>query len=82
MGAPSKKVPWRNSVISDFTSSSQSFSTRSILVRAMMPLAIPKREQICKCSFVCGMIPSSAAMTIMTKSMPAAPETIFLINFS
>ena len=82
IGAPSRKLPRRNSLISDWTNSNQSFSTRSILVRAMIPLDIPKSEQICRCSFVCGIMPSSAAITIMTKSIPAAPETIFLMNFS
>ena len=54
----------------------------SILVRATNPFRIPRRVQIWRCSRVCGMTPSSAAITITTRSMPAAPATMFRTNRS
>ncbi len=82
IGAPSKKVPFKNSLISSWTRSNQSSSTRSILVRTTSPFFIPRRVQISRCSRVWGMTPSSAAIIRATRSMVLAPATIFLINRS
>ncbi len=68
--------------MSSLTRASQSASTISVLVRATKPLRMPSREQISRCSRVWGMTPSSAAMTSMTKSTPAAPATMFLTKRS
>ncbi len=48
----------------------------------VMPFTTPRSVSISRCSLVWGMTPSSAAMTSMTASMPAAPATICLMNFS
>ena len=82
MGVPSRKVPCRKVRTSSWTSSSQSASTMSTLVRATKPCRMPSREQISRCSRVWGMTPSSAAMTSMTESTPAAPATMFLTKRS
>ncbi len=47
-----------------------------------MPLRIPSSVQMSRCSLVWGMMPSSAAITSSTKSIPVAPATMFLTNFS
>jgi hypothetical protein len=62
--------------------SSHSGSTMSVLVSATTPVEMPSREQISRCSRVWGMTPSSAAMTSTTKSMPAAPATMFFTKRS
>ncbi len=81
-GASSRNVPRVNSLISSRASSMSSSSTMSILVMAMKPCLMPMREQISICSRVCGMTPSSAAMTMETRSIPLAPATMFFTNFS
>ena len=43
---------------------------------------LPKKDNISKCSIVCGITPSSLATTNSTISIPAAPANIFFINFS
>ena len=50
--------------------------TRSILVSATAPCEIPSRSTISRCSRVCGIRPSSAAITSSTKSMPVAPASM------
>ncbi|OPY07300.1 MAG: hypothetical protein A4E67_01261 [Syntrophaceae bacterium PtaB.Bin038] len=82
IGAPSRKVVFRNWRMSSCTRASQSASTRSILVSAMTPWRIPSRVQMSRCSLVWGMTPSSAAITRSTRSIPVAPATMFLTNFS
>ncbi len=82
IGAFSRKVPFRNSSTSLLTRESHSSSTRSIFVKTTTPSLIPNNSQIARCSFVWGIIPSSAAMTKITKSIPEAPATIFLIKRS
>ena len=81
-GASSKKVPLTKSRMSSRASSSHSSSTISILVTATRPYCTPSRVQISMCSRVWGITPSSAAITITTMSIPVAPATIFLTNFS
>ena len=82
MGAPSRKEPSRKPEISSRTMSSQSASTMSVLVSATKPERMPRSEHISRCSRVWGIMPSSAAMTSMTKSTPAAPATMFLTKRS
>ena len=82
IGEFSRKVPWLNSRISSRASSSHSSSTRSVLVMAIKPCWTSSRVQISMCSRVWGITPSSAAITMITMSMPVAPATIFLTNFS
>ena len=82
MGAPSKKVPSVSSNACLRTSSNQSSSTNSALVNTTKPPWTPKRDRISRCSTVWGITPSSAAMTSMARSMPPAPASIFLMNFS
>ena len=81
-GASSRKLPSQYSRTSSVTISSHSSSTISFLVITMIPCFTPSRRQISKCSSVCGMIPSSAAMIKATISIPATPATMFLTNFS
>ena len=81
-GASARKVPVKYCRTSSVTSSSHSGSTRSILVRTISPRSTPSSRQISKCSRVWGMMPSSAAMTKATRSMPAAPATMLRTNFS
>ena len=81
-GAFSRNDPWTNSSISRRTRSSMSGSTRSDLVSAMMPRGMPSRRQISKCSRVCGLMDSSAAMTNSSRSMPLAPASMFLTKRS
>ena len=82
IGASSRKVPSSSSLISSSTSSSHSSSTRSHLLITRMLFSIPSSPRISICSLVCGMIPSSAATTSMTRSIPTTPATMLLINFS
>ncbi len=82
MGAFSINVPLTVSFISSSTISIHSASTRSTLVIAMIPLLIPNIFRISKCSNVWGIMPSSAAITSNTKSIPPIPANIFLINLS
>ena len=51
-------------------------STRSILVSATSPCRSPISVRMCRCSRVCGMMPSSAATTKITTSTPCAPATM------
>ena len=68
--------------MSSLTTSSHSSSTMSFLVTTMMPFLTPSIVRISRCSFVCGMKPSSAATTSSTTSMPVAPTSMFFISFS
>ena len=58
------------------TTSSQSASTRSILVSATNPRGTSSRSMICRCSSVCGRTPSSAATTRITASSPWTPASM------
>ena len=78
----SSMVPRNSSRISSFTMEIQSSSTKSHLVSTTMQFSMPSRERMSKCSLVWGMIPSSAATTRSTISIPQTPETICCINFS
>ena len=64
------------SATSASTRSIQSGSTRSALVTTGMPAATPSCSSTARCSTVCGMIPSSAAMTSSARSIPEAPATM------
>ena len=78
----SKKLFFTNVLISLIISSNHSGSTKSILFIIIIPEFIFKIFKILKCSFVWGIIPSSAAITKIAQSIALTPETIFLINFS
>ena len=54
----------------------------SVLVRATRPLWMCSSEQIAKCSRVCGITPSSAAITSMARSMPPMPASMFFTKRS
>jgi len=60
----------------------RSGDTASILVRATAPWRMPSSSTMSRCSRVCGMGPSSAAMTSSAKSMPVAPASMLWISFS
>ena len=57
-------------------------STRSIFVSATTPLRTPIKDMISRCSMVCGMMPSSAAITRIARSIPETPATIVRTNLS
>ncbi len=61
-----QKVPRRNSSTSIRTTSSVSASTASDLVSTVMPRCTPSSCRMSKCSRVCGLIDSSAAITSST----------------
>src|SRR6266550_832463 len=82
MGAPWRKVARTSVATSSRTSSSQSGSTRSVLVSATRPPRMRRREQIARCSRVCGITPSSAAITSMARSMPPTPASMFFTKRS
>ena len=82
MGALSQKLPFSSSRMSSFTISNQSSSTRSHLFSTIMHFSIPSRPSISTCSRVWGIMPSSAAMTSSTRSMPTTPATMLFTNFS
>ena len=82
ISALSRKVPFTKFLISSVMSVSQSFSTRSDFVKAIKPFFILRRLHMARCSRLCGIIPSSAAITNSTISMPPAPASIFFISFS
>ena len=67
---------------SSVTSASQSPSTRSHLVSATTPPRTPSRVRIARCSRVCGITPSSAAITSRARSTPVAPASIVRTNAS
>ena len=81
-GACSRNVPESSSLTSSSIISSHSSSTRSHLFSTMILFSIPRRFRISMCSLVCGMIPSSAAITRSTRSIPTTPATMLLMNFS
>src|SRR5437016_1243989 len=81
-GAFSRNDPRRNSSASIRTSSSVSLSTMSLFVSATTPRFTPSNRQISKCSRVCGLMDSSAAITRSSTSMPAAPASMLLTNLS
>ena len=82
ISALSKKVPLVFSLISSLTSSINPLSTTSHFVSTIIPFFTFKKDNISKCSIVCGITPSSPATTNSTISIPAAPANIFFINFS
>ncbi|KFI33193.1 hypothetical protein CG51_16545 [Haematobacter missouriensis] len=74
--APASPLGASRAVISARRAASSGSSARSHLLIATMPRRMPSRSRIARCSRVCGMIPSSAAMTSRAMSMPPAPATI------
>jgi len=65
-----------HSLTSSATISAHSRSTVSTLVITGMPAGIPSCCTTARCSLVWGMMPSSAATTSRTRSIPAAPATM------
>ena len=83
IGALENTVPSNFSRISSSTRPSQSGSlTTSILFKTTMPCFICSRFKICKCSSVCGIHPSSAAITSRAASIPPTPAIIVLTKSS
>ena len=80
--ASSRNVPRRKPRTSSWTSSSHSGSARSALVSTTSPLGTRSSWQIARCSRVCGITPSSAAMISMTRSIPPTPASMFFTNRS
>ena len=54
----------------------------SIFVSTVRPRFTRSSAQMSRCSRVCGITASSAAMTSMTASMPPMPASMFLTNRS
>ena len=75
-GASSRNVPRRNPLTSSTTIWRNSSSTRSILVSATSPWLTPISVRMSRCSRVWGMMPSSAAITKITTSIPCAPAAM------
>ncbi len=57
-------------------------STRSVLVSATMPDLMRRSWQIARCSRVCGITPSSAAITSSARSIPPTPASMFFTKRS
>src|SRR6266851_410460 len=53
-----------------------SSSARSALVSATMPRSMPSRSTICRCSIVCGLMPSATDNNSRAASMPVAPASM------
>ncbi|CAJ6204410.1 Uncharacterised protein [Burkholderia pseudomallei] len=68
--------------ISSRTRATRAASTRSHFVSASAPCATPSSCRIDRCSRVCGITPSSAAITTSAKSIPHAPAAIVWTSFS
>ena len=73
---PANGVFSRNACTSSPAISSNSSSTRSALVSATTPPRTPSSSMMARCSTVCGITPSSAAMTSRKRSTPVAPATM------
>ena len=81
-GASASWVGLSRARVSAITSSSQSASTRSILVIATMPVRTATRSRIARCSRVWGIGPSSAATTSRAASIAVTPASMLRMNFS
>ena len=75
-GEPSSDVPLTAAVTSSFTRLSHSPPTRSALVSTTRPRRTSSRSTMSRCSRVCGMTPSSDAITSRTASSPCAPASM------
>ena len=75
-GASSRMVSFSSFRISSSIMEIHSGSTVSHFVSTKIHFSIPRSFRISRCSLVCGIMPSSAATTISTISMPTTPETI------
>ena len=70
IGAWRNELPATSAVTSSRTNPSQAWSTRSALLSTTTPCSMPSRSMIARCSRVCGIGPSSAAITSRTASIP------------
>ena len=82
MGASCKNDRRTKSSTSSLTNPNTSASTRSDLVITTIPREVPSSRQMSKCSLVCGLIDSSAAITSITRSMPPTPASMLRTNRS
>ena len=81
IGASCRTVFFTAARTSDSIKSIQSLSwIKSILVITINPDGICRRSRIAICSRVCGMMPSSAAMTSSAASIPPTPASMFSIK--
>ena len=71
-----------SAAISPRAAAMRAASTVSHLLSATAPRSRPSKPSRSRCSRVCGMGPSSAAITSSTKSMPVAPASMLWISFS
>ena len=69
--------PARRPRTSSAMNAAHSSSTRSRFVRATTQRAMPSSSSTARCSSVCGMTPSSAAMHRSARSMPVEPAIIW-----
>ncbi|MDR8883436.1 hypothetical protein FEP62_05253 [Burkholderia multivorans] len=76
IGAPASVESRSQPSISSRTCAMRAASTRSHFVSATAPCATPSNCRMATCSRVCGITPSSAAITSSAKSMPHAPAAI------
>jgi hypothetical protein len=81
-GASRSTLPPTNALTSSRTSFRRRASTRSTFVNAIAPRWMPSSSTIARCSRVCGITPSSAAITSSAKSMPLAPAVIVCTSLS
>ena len=80
-GALARWVACNSSATSNSTNSSHSgSSTRSTLVNTTTAAGTASKSRIARCSRVCGITPSSAAMINMAASIPPTPANIFLMK--
>ena len=76
ISAPLSEVEASSVSTSAMRSRIWSSSARSALVSATMPRSRPSRSTICRCSTVCGLMPSAADTTSRAASMPVAPASM------
>ena len=77
ISASAKGVPARRPRTSSAMNSAHSSSTRSVFVSATTQVRMPRSSSTARCSSVCGMMPSSAAMQRSARSMPVDPAIIW-----
>ena len=75
-GSQRTRLVARRVATSARTNSSHSASTASRLVSTGIPRAMPNSSTIARCSSVCGISPSSAAITRRATSIPVAPASM------
>ena len=79
-GAPCRNVPSVSAAISSRQAASRAASTRSVFVSATTPVSTPTMASMSRCSLLCGIGPSSAAMTKSACWRLATPATMLWMN--